>query len=148
MPFYPPDVASHGVDLDALAVIRVPAGLAMYRAADQLLRSGAFGLVVLDTSVASDSTSVASDSDRARGFDERPPLHVEIRLANLAKAHNAVLVWLRGQPRDSQASVRAIPLCERVAEGRFQCTIRVVKDKRVGLGWEHRETFDGPLGLR
>lgn len=46
--FYPPDAADSGVDLEALVVVRVPATLAIPRAADQLARSGAFGLLVLD----------------------------------------------------------------------------------------------------
>ena len=45
--FYPPDVADSGVDLDALAVIRVPAAYQAARTADRLARSGAFGLIVL-----------------------------------------------------------------------------------------------------
>ena len=49
--FYPPDLAAAGVDLAALPVIRAggPAGAA--RAASQLARSGAFGLLVLDLGV-------------------------------------------------------------------------------------------------
>ncbi len=48
---FPPDVAESGVDLDALVVIHVPAaagaaGLA--RAAELLLRSNGFGVVVVD----------------------------------------------------------------------------------------------------
>ena len=46
--FFPPDFAEWGIDLEALPVIRVPDALAASGAADQLLRSGAFGLVVLD----------------------------------------------------------------------------------------------------
>src|SRR6185503_11689 len=46
--FYPPDLADSGVDLDALVVVHAPGGLAGVRAAERLLRSGAFGLVVLD----------------------------------------------------------------------------------------------------
>ncbi len=46
--FFPPDFAEWGIDLEALPVIRVPDALTASRAADQLPRSGAFGLVVLD----------------------------------------------------------------------------------------------------
>src|SRR5215475_7854103 len=46
--FYPPDVAASGVDLAALAVVRVHDVVAAARAAERLLRSGGFGLVVLD----------------------------------------------------------------------------------------------------
>ena len=46
--FYPPDAAERGVDLDSLVVVRVPDLYAVPRAGEKLLRSGAFGLVVLD----------------------------------------------------------------------------------------------------
>ena len=37
-----------GIDLDALPVVRVPDARAAGRAADHLVRSGGFGLVVID----------------------------------------------------------------------------------------------------
>jgi len=47
--FYPPDVAESGVDLAALVVIRAPDRKRRVHArAERCLRSGAFGLVVLD----------------------------------------------------------------------------------------------------
>ncbi|MCB9604562.1 MAG: hypothetical protein H6720_29945 [Sandaracinus sp.] len=47
--FYPPDAAEAGVDLAALTVVHVPSSaLEAARAAELLLRSGAFGLVVVD----------------------------------------------------------------------------------------------------
>ena len=46
--FFPPDLHAGGIDLEALAVVRVPDAAAAARAADKLLRSGAFGLVLLD----------------------------------------------------------------------------------------------------
>jgi len=46
--FYPPDVAQLGIDLAALVVVRVPKAQAISRAGEKLLRSGGFGLVVLD----------------------------------------------------------------------------------------------------
>src|SRR5438445_10836474 len=50
--FYPPDVADTGVDLAALVVVRASDATSAARAAERLLRSGAFGLVVLDLGVA------------------------------------------------------------------------------------------------
>src|SRR5690606_7179751 len=52
-PLFPPDLADSGVDLDALIVVHIPAdrgpaGIA--RAAELLLRSGGYGLCVLDLS--------------------------------------------------------------------------------------------------
>src|ERR1041384_2631292 len=45
--FYPPDLAESGVDLAALLVRRVHDVTAAARAAERLLRSGAFGLIVV-----------------------------------------------------------------------------------------------------
>jgi recombination protein RecA len=56
--FFPPDVIDTGIDLDALPVVRVSDARTAGRAADHLLRSNAFGLVVLDL---------------ARGGDWTPP---------------------------------------------------------------------------
>jgi RecA/RadA recombinase len=50
-PLFPPDLHDACVDLESLIVIHVPAGAGAYgvpRAAELLLRSGGFGLVVLD----------------------------------------------------------------------------------------------------
>lgn len=46
--FFPPDAAQAGVELDALAVIRVPDARLLGHAAERLVRCGAFGLVVVD----------------------------------------------------------------------------------------------------
>ena len=50
-PLYPPDLGEAGIDLDALVVIHVPASSGPHgacKAAELLLRSGAFGMLVLD----------------------------------------------------------------------------------------------------
>src|SRR5262249_1726487 len=46
--FFPPDVADSGVDIDALPVVRASNVRTAGRAADHLVRSGGFGLVVID----------------------------------------------------------------------------------------------------
>src|SRR5262249_51830809 len=69
--FYPPDVAESGVDLAALVVIRTLDSLAAARAAERLLRSGAFGLVVIELGVADLS------------------MQVQGRLVTLAQTHDA-----------------------------------------------------------
>lgn len=55
--FFPPDLVDTGIDLDALPVVRVPDARAAGRAADHLLRSNAFGLVVVDLAGGGDWTS-------------------------------------------------------------------------------------------
>ncbi|HEY4055560.1 MAG TPA: hypothetical protein VGM39_03090 [Kofleriaceae bacterium] len=46
--FYPPDAADCGIDLAALVIVRTANPAAAGRAAERLMRSGAFGLVVID----------------------------------------------------------------------------------------------------
>ena len=61
-PLYPPDLHEHGIDLAALAVVQVPAHARQHgllRAAELLLHSGAFGLVVLDLRHASPKPGAA-----------------------------------------------------------------------------------------
>ena len=134
--FYPPDAAETAVDLDALTIVRVPGVPAAARAADQLLRSGAFGLVVLDL-----------------GVRVHVPLPAQIRLAGLAKKHHAALLCLTEKERErpsigSLVSIRADAIRIRKDEGRFVCRASIVKDKRRGPGWKHTEVCHGPDGLR
>ena len=138
--FFPPDVADNGVDLGGLAVVVVPSSQAVLRAADCLLRSGAFGLVVLDP-----------------GADVEVPMPVQVRLAGLAKRHDAGLCFLAaGDDRSGQsggaslalASLRAVSARERVGDGRFACSLKMVKDKRRGWEWECEQVLRGPMGLR
>ncbi|HEY4180004.1 MAG TPA: hypothetical protein VGM90_24345 [Kofleriaceae bacterium] len=46
--FYPPDAADCGIDLAALVIVRTANPSAAGRAAERLMRSGAFGFVVID----------------------------------------------------------------------------------------------------
>jgi recombination protein RecA len=131
--FFPPDLAACGVDLGALAVVHGDDARARLAAADRLLRSGAFGLLVLDLA-------------GARAIDV--PLAVQVRLANLAQAHAAVLLCLGDEPQWQVASLRAESACRRLGEGRFASVLAVHKDKRGGGGWEHEQGCRGPLGLR
>ena len=77
--FYPPDLADSGVDLAALLVVRVHDVTAAARAAERLLRSGAFGLVVLDFG----GTATVDLSMAHQG-----------RLVTLAQAHDAAVVCI------------------------------------------------------
>jgi recombination protein RecA len=133
--FYPPDVAEGGVDLDALAIIRVPNARNVARAADRLARSGAFGLIVLDVGTA------------------EIPTPLQARLAGLAQKHQTTLVCLTEKEPNvpslgSLVSMRVQAQRTRTAEGRFACTLTVLKDKRRGPTWAHTEVCCGPAGLR
>lgn len=130
--FYPPDAAAAAVDLEALVVVRASGALPAARAADQLLRSGAFGLVVLDL-----------------GDDARLPLAVLSRLAGLAQRHGTAVLCLTDRAAlGSLASVRAEAERSHPEPDRFVCRARFLKDKRRGPGREHVEVRHGPDGLR
>ena len=151
--FFPPDVAAAGIDLAALPVVwALPAAREggrgsrgehgacrpareAARAAERLLRSGAFGLVVID---------LARD------------LHLESaaqgRLLRLAEEYDAQVLILRRKRKDGRYSgslvtVRAESSSEQVAPGTFRATLTNTKDKREGPGWTTSEEFDGPPGL-
>lgn len=133
--FYPPDLADSGVDLDALVVVRAPEAVAAARAAERLLRSGAFGLVVLDL-----------------GADADVPMAHQGRLVSLAQQHDAAIVCLTEKATDaaslgSLVSLRVEALRQRGDDG-FLCTVRAVKDKRRGPGWTYPEVLHAPAGLR
>jgi recombination protein RecA len=134
--FFPPDAARCGIDLDALPVIRVPDAACAARAADKLLRSGAFGLIVLDL-----------------GTQPFIPPPLQTRLLGLASKHDAAVLFLTEKPGDapslgSLVSLRAQAVRSRTGEDKFSCEARVLKDKRRGPGWSHRELRHGPAGLR
>ena len=75
--FYPPDLCAGEIDLDSLVVVRVePCHLP--RAADHLLRSGAFGLVVVDW----------VDTQASL------PVSVQTRWAGLTQRHHSVVLCL------------------------------------------------------
>jgi recombination protein RecA len=144
--FYPPDLADSGVDLAALVVVRIalasllskthPSSQALAVAAERLLRSGAFGLVVLDL-----------------GKDAVLSQALQSRLLGLAQRHHAALVCLTEKSEESPSlgslvSLRAQAVRTWLARDRFVCELRVRKDKRRGPVWSEREVYRGPLGLR
>lgn len=135
--FYPPDVADSGVDLAALVVVRAPDATAVARAAERCLRSGAFGLVVLDLGNAGDLS-----------------MQIQGRLVTLAQTHDAAVVCLTEKSDDtaslgSLVSLRAEALRSRVRDARsqFDVTVRVLKDKRRGPGYTQKLSRRGPAGL-
>src|ERR1043166_9287109 len=143
--FYPPDVADSGVDLAALAVIRVHDVVSAARAAERLLRSGGFGLVVLDFA----------------GSTVDLPIAHQGRLVTLAQSHDAAIVCITEKPGDSPSlgslvSLRAeaLRMCAPGGPGAsdpadrgYHVTLRALKDKRRGPGWSRTLRFRGPSGL-
>lgn len=132
--FYPPDAAQGGVDLAALVVIRVPHAASIPVAGEKLLRSGGFGLVMLDLGIAD------------------IPMPLQSRLTGLAQRHHAALVCLTEKESKkfslgSLVSLRAHAERQRRSDHRFACRLRVLKDKRHGPTWSHEELCRGPAGL-
>jgi recombination protein RecA len=132
--FYPPDVAQAGVDLAALVIIRVPKRESIARAGEKLLRSGGFGLVVLDLGVGD------------------IPMPLQTRLAGLTHQYHAALICLTAKEGEafslsSLISLRLHAGRKRTTEGRFTCDLRALKDKRHGPTWTHEELCHGAAGL-
>jgi recombination protein RecA len=137
--FYPPDVAESGVDLAALVVVRVPEVAAAPRAAERLLRSGAFGLVVLDL---------------GGGANVEIPMAHQGRLVTLAQAHDTAVVCITEKSEDTSSigsliSLRAEVLRSGMVGARegFDLTVRVLKDKRRGPGFTRAIKVRGPAGM-
>jgi recombination protein RecA len=132
--FYPPDAAQGGTDLAALVVVRLAHVESITRAGEKLLRSGGFGLVVLDLGAA--------------GI----PMPLQTRLTGLAYRHHTALICLTEKARaafslGSLVSLRAHAEKKRAGDNRFACALCVLKDKRRGPTWSHEERYAGPAGL-
>jgi recombination protein RecA len=136
--FFPPDLARNGVDLDALPVVRTPDAHAAARAADKLVRSGAFGLVVVD---------LVSKGPRAF-----VPTPLQSRLLGLAAKHGTALLFLTEKKPEAPSlgsliSLRAQARRKRTTENHFSCEVEILKDKRKGPGRSGTEMHHGPAGL-
>ncbi len=143
--FFPPDAAANGVDLGALPVVHANSGRTAGRAADRLLRSGAFALIIIDLGRA--------ERGRAAGVGADLPLPLQSRLLQLALKHDAAVLFLTEKPSTapslgSLVSLRAQARRRKTGPGRYTCELLVLKDKRHGPGWQHDTFRNGPPGLR
>jgi len=159
--FYPPDVAEGGIDLAALIVVRVRGSAAAARAGDKLLRSGAFGLVVLDffnfirvgTSGSSPSKRPGVSHARTAGAAHaQVPMALQARLAKLAQKHAAAVLVLtekadHADSLSSLVSLRCTANRRWVAADRYICQVQVLKDKRRGPAWSDSEELRAPAGV-
>jgi hypothetical protein len=141
---FPPDLAAAGLDLEALLVVHVPPEdrAAIPRAAELILRTGAFGAVVLDL----------------RGGLEGARVHVprgiawQGRLLTLAREHACRVLVLSSEAEGHGSfgplvSLRFDVRRRRLAPGCFRVEARVLKDKS-GLARDVGRTCRAPLGLR
>jgi recombination protein RecA len=160
--FFPPDLHDSGVDLEALVVVRVPDLRAAARTAEHLLRSGAFGLVILDL------VELEGAGVRVKPLTEA----MLGRLVSLAGKHDAAVICLTSKRADapslgSMVSLRVEALREAIAPeaaeapglraayggatlgvSGYRFRVMALKDKRRGPSWEHAEVVRGPTGLR
>lgn len=132
--FFPPDFAASGVDLDALPVVRVDDITNAARAADKLVRSGAFAVVVLDL-----------------GAKAPLPMPTQTRLVGQAKKNRTTLVSItrksHAQLGGSLVSLRGETHKQRAAPDSFVCEVQAAKDKCHAPGWTHRDICSGTEGL-
>ncbi len=132
--FYPPDAARGGTDLTALVVVRLAHAESIARAGEKLLRSGGFGIIVLDLGAAD------------------VPMALQTRLTGLAHRHHTALICLTEKSRSafslgSLVSLRVHAEKKRVEDNRFICALQVLKDKRRGPTWNYEKPYTGPAGL-
>ncbi|MCA9579361.1 MAG: hypothetical protein KC668_28225, partial [Myxococcales bacterium] len=138
-PLYPPDLVAAGVDLDALVIVRVPTkegpeGLC--RVAEWLVRSGGFGLVIMDL------------------VGRVPAAHNpwQTRLSGLLRKHDAQLCVLsdsqaRAPSLGAMVALRLEPRRERTPDGAFVLSQRVLKNKLGTLQGPASERRRAPAGL-
>jgi hypothetical protein len=133
---FPPDLYESGVDLDSLVVVHVAFEgnpYAVPKAAELLLRSGGFGLVVLDLTVG------------AQPSQSYPNVAWQGRLLGLAREHHSRVVCLTDTPQQATSLGPLVALRievgrMRVGPGLFSIRPRVLKNK---LGFSI-ETTDEP----
>jgi recombination protein RecA len=154
---FPPDLEHNGIDLEALVVVHVPpapssphkrSGLRghgpnvaphrLCKAAEILLRSGAFGLVVVDF------------------CEGAPPASTESwqgRLLGLARQHHSLVLLLTEKPAaadslGSLVSLRIQPQRQRGDDGQFLVEHEILKNKSGAPLRTAVDLHRGPWGLR
>ena len=138
---FPPDLSESGIDLDALVVVHIPPSGGPYgicRAAELLLRSGGFGIVVLDMCEGTPPTNKTAWQGRLLG---------------LARQHRSRLVVLtHKRTRDASlgplVGLRVESRRTRQGVGQFLVEHRVLKNKSGAPIQTDQELRRGPWGLR
>lgn len=133
--FFPRDVADGGVDLESLPVVHMKDAASAARAADQLARSGAFGLIVVDLG----------------RFASGVPVPLLTRLVGLAQKHDTAFLFLTEKASEASSLSSLVSLRAEAASsprGRlWDVRVSVLKDKRRGSGFTRVETCRAPAGL-
>ncbi len=151
--FFPPDLAASGVDLAALVVVRVGDRATAMRAAERVLRSGAIGLVVIDLGAGAAERSQMNKPNQPNQMAGAAATATHARLITLAQQHDAAVVCLTEKTTESTSlgslvSLRAEAMRKPAPTGNdYFATIRVLKDKRRGPGFEATEAVSVPAGM-
>ncbi len=136
--FYPPDMSENGIDISALSVISVTNEREAVWVCDLLIRSGAFGFVIVDI----ESTRRLTDAAVARLVHlarRNSAAVLFLTVAGVQTPALSSLVSLRGVVRRPSSRVRAAEV--------VGCEILTVKDKRGAPGGRLARKYDGPIGL-
>ena len=138
---YPPDLAAAGIDLQSLIVLHLPTDQGardLLRASEWLLRSGAYGLIVIDLS------GVRAPAPTNQAWCAR--------LVALAREHGTRILLITDTPASQSSLGPLIGL--RIAAQRSpplagQCTlnVHVLKNKSGGPLRVVPETWRAPSGL-
>lgn len=151
---FPPDLVDSGVDLDALLVVNVPRRAEPFgavKAAEVLLRSGGFGLVVLDLRESS-STAARNGPSSPRGAALTRDAAWQGRLLGVAREHDSRLLFLSDGASHAGSLGPLVSVCiephrRRVRRGVFAVEHRVRKDKSGVLCALAEDLRRGPHGL-
>ena len=157
---YPPDLADSGIDLDALLVVQAPSPKAQLRSAELLVRSGAFGLLVLDLTYAgSYAGSTASRDPRSLAAKRAPSRFHRVsdpawqsRLAALAREHQSRILVISSKADEAPSlgpmvTLRLAPRWERSAPGELLLDQVVLKNKGGGSLPSARASYRTPAGM-
>ena len=136
---YPPDLADAGIDLDALVVLHLPTDRGaddLLRATEWLLRSGAYGLVVVDL------TGVRAPRGQAWCA----------RLSSLAREHGSRLILITDSPEHRASlgpmiGLRLAPRRSPPHAGSCGLDVHVLKNKSGAPLTIAPERWRAPLGL-
>jgi hypothetical protein len=131
--FFPPDLVERGVDLSAVAVIRVGGEPDSLTAVEWLVRSGSIGLVVVDC--------------EGRWNVSDGPLG---RIQKLAERNLCAVVFLTRKDRTepslgSRISFRGCVTSS--SAGPFVIDVHTVKDKRSNSSSRQSRQYHGPSGM-
>lgn len=137
---YPPDLAAAGIDLASLVVVHIPRPAGPHglcKAAELLLRSGAWGLCVVDLTL---------------GAPTGPAETWQGRLLGLCRQHDSRLVLLTDKPAQvaslgALVGLRVQPRRSRREPGCFEVEHQVLKNKIGTAATTSNDVYVGPAGL-